>query len=138
MSEAYQEYVSHFQLRQEQLAARVSDQHILELADKIIRWEEDLVGPLELTGEEINDIHEEITKPKLKRYQLFLFTLLFTVWGAVAFCFTYNLCVYKLFTYVPYCFQEEGVANLAGQEKTSRHLRPPPAEASRGEAPRCC
>ena len=64
---AYQEYASHFQLRSDELAARVSDQHILELADKIIRWEEDLVGPLELTREEISDIKEEINKPKLKR-----------------------------------------------------------------------
>ena len=66
----YQEYARYFQLRPEQLAARVSRQHILELADKIIHWEENLVGPLELTKEEINDIHEEINKPKLKRYYL--------------------------------------------------------------------
>ena len=86
MSEAYQEYVSHFQLRQEQLATRVSDQHILELANKIIHWEDDLAGPLELTREEINNIHEETRKPQLKRYQLFCFTLLTVVVSSLGNC----------------------------------------------------
>ena len=95
---SYQEYVSHFQLRQEQLAARVSDQHILELADKIIRWEEDLVGPLELTREEINDIHEETSKPKLKRYQLFCLRYFTVVVYCLGSCFFFLFHLIRLAT----------------------------------------
>lgn len=49
------------------LCAEVDDTDIPELAEDMYEWEEKLVRPLELTQREVNDIHEETNKPKLKR-----------------------------------------------------------------------
>ena len=64
------EYVQRFidDSKRERLGEEVSDQHIEALADWIYRWEDDLVGPFELTQVEISDIHDECgNHPKKKR-----------------------------------------------------------------------
>ena len=71
MSQVFLEYVDHFipdVSKRRWLDEVVSDADILTVAEDIFEWEDKLVGPLELTQQEISDIHEESgNRPKLKR-----------------------------------------------------------------------